>query len=176
MMHPLKLLDRLFGKEDDRAAVRPLYAAIVAEARAPHWYQGGSVPDTIDGRFEMITAILSLALVRLETLGAMAEAALLTEVFVEDMEGQLREIGIGDVVVGKHIGKMMSALGGRLGAYRAAVSGQAPLDDALVKNLYRGEAPMPDALTHVVTGLNALRQTLGAQQLAMLLSGAQVAL
>ena len=50
-----------------------------------------------------------------------AESALLAELFVEDMDGQLREFGVNDVVVGKRIGKLMSVLGGRLGAYRGAL-------------------------------------------------------
>jgi cytochrome b pre-mRNA-processing protein 3 len=51
-----------------------------------------------------------------------AESALLAELFVEDMDGQLREFGVNDVVVGKRIGKLMSVLGGRLGAYRGALN------------------------------------------------------
>ena len=51
-----------------------------------------------------------------------AESALLAELFVEDMDGQLREFGVNDVVVGKRIGKLMSVLGGRLGAYRSALN------------------------------------------------------
>ena len=93
----------------------PLYAAIVAQARAPDWYVAGAVPDTIDGRFDMVATVLALVLLRLEAEPAgLAASARLTEQFVTDMDGQLREIGIGDVVVGKHMGRMMGALGGRL--------------------------------------------------------------
>ena len=86
---------------------------------------------------------------RLEALGASQESVWLTELFVDDMDGQLRQEGIGDVVVGKHIGRMVSALGGRLAAYRAALSGEADFGEALTRNLYRGEAPAPEALAHV---------------------------
>ncbi len=82
------------------------------------------MPDTIDGRFDMVAAMLSLALIRMETLGLQGEGARLTEIFVEDMDGQVRQIGFGDLVVGKQIGKMMSALGGRIAAYRAALARQ----------------------------------------------------
>ena len=78
-----------------------------------------AVPDTVDGRFDMIAAVLCTVLLRLEREPeGLATTAPLTERFVDDMDGQLRQIGIGDIVVGKHIGKMMSMLGGRLGAYR----------------------------------------------------------
>src|SRR3546814_8548157 len=74
---------------------------------------------------------------------------LLTERFIDDMDGQLRQIGIGDFVVGKHVGKMMGALGGRMDAYGPALAGEGDLDAALVRNLYRGNAPEPSALAFV---------------------------
>ena len=80
------------------------------------------MPDTIDGRFDMIAAILALVLLRLEAEGEAGRdpSVLLTEIFIDDMDGTLRQIGIGDYVVGKHVGRMMSALGGRLAAFRDA--------------------------------------------------------
>lgn len=69
----------------------------------------------------MITSVLSVVMVRVEASDLRAESALLAELFVEDMEGQLRELGTNDVVVGKRMGKLMSVLGGRLGAYRSAL-------------------------------------------------------
>lgn len=138
----MTLLKRLFDRSGGRDALIPLYNAVVSEARDPAWYLEGGVPDTVDGRFDMVAAILSLAIARLEREGddGMAKSALLTEVFVDDMDGQLRQIGIGDIVVGKHIGKMMSALGGRLTAYRGALAGEG-LEEALRRNLYRGTEP-----------------------------------
>jgi cytochrome b pre-mRNA-processing protein 3 len=138
---------RLFGiGTDPREAMIPLYGSIVAEARAPWWYAEAGVPDTLDGRFDMVAAILSLVLIRLEAEGAAGRgpSARLTEVFIDDMDGQLRQLGIGDVVVGKHIGKMMSAMGGRLTVYRDAMTHQGNLGEALIRNLWRGE-PAPDA-------------------------------
>jgi cytochrome b pre-mRNA-processing protein 3 len=66
----------------------------------------------------------------------------LTELFVTDMDGQLRESGVGDLVVGKHIGRLMSVLGGRLGAYRAALAGQEDLGAALERNLTLAPGPI----------------------------------
>lgn len=142
-------LHRLLGRADPREGLRPLYRAVVAEGRQTHWYKEGAVPDTLDGRFDMIVAILSLALIRLEQLGAKQEAVWLTELFVEDMDGQLRQEGIGDVVVGKHVGRMMSALGGRTGAYREALAGGDDLGEALRRNLYRGAEASDAAVAHV---------------------------
>jgi len=118
---PLSLLQRIFGETKQRAPLQPLYRFIVGRGRDPAWYREGKVPDTIDGRFDMIAAILALVLIRLEAEGEAGRGSsiLLTELFIDDMEGELRQIGIGDYVVGKHVGRMMSALGGRLAAFRA---------------------------------------------------------
>jgi cytochrome b pre-mRNA-processing protein 3 len=165
-------LNKIFGGEEPRDAWRPLYAATVAEARLPHWYVEGAVPDTIDGRFDMVTLVLSLVLLRLEVLGEDAGPgmALLTEVLVEDMEGQVREIGFGDLVVGKHVGVMMGALGGRLGAYREGLNG-GDLAGALRRNLYRGEAVSDEALSHTQGSVQALVQRLTILDLATLKAG-----
>ena len=116
---------RIFGTAPDpREALRPLWHRIVAIARETTWYRDCAVADTLAGRFDMVTTVLALALIRMEGDPALApHTALLTELFVEDMDGQLRESGLGDVVVGKHVGRQMAALGGRLGAYRMALSG-----------------------------------------------------
>lgn len=167
----MSLFSSLFSRKDDRAAVRPLYASVVARARQPHWYLDGSVPDTLDGRFDMVAAILSLVLLRLEALGAQAESVRLTEIFIDDMDGQIRQIGFGDVVVGKQVGRMVGALGGRLAAYRAGLAGTAPLAEALVRNVYRGEAPADDELAYVEAQIRALAARLDRLSLAQLLAG-----
>jgi cytochrome b pre-mRNA-processing protein 3 len=150
-----------------------LYRAVVATARRPVWYRNGGVPDTKDGRFDMVAAILSLVLLRLEREGenGRSPAARLTELFVDDMDGQLREDGVGDVVVGKHVGRMMGALGGRLGAFReAAASGD--YRKAIARNIYRGREPAAGAAEVLSDGLVALNATLAATPAAELLDGA----
>jgi cytochrome b pre-mRNA-processing protein 3 len=162
-------LGRLFGERGHEAA--PLYQAVVARARAPHWYVEGAVPDTVDGRFDMVAAVLSTVLLRLEREPAGAEtAARLTERFVEDMDSQLRQAGVGDVVVGKRVGNMMAMLGGRLGAYRDGWAA-GDVGPALVRNLYRTQAPTPTALGHVVAELGRLREALAAAPLAAVIAG-----
>jgi len=153
----------------------PLYSALVAAARRPGWYRQGRVPDTLDGRFDMLAALVSLALIRLERDGTEGNAAAtrLTETFVHDMDGQLREQGVGDVTVGKHIGKMVSALGGRLTAYRAALrtEGEEELAAALVRNLYRGNDPGPEAVGYATRALRLAEAGLESRPVAELLMG-----
>ena len=167
------LLDRLLGrKTDDRAEVRPLWHEIVRVARQRLWYtDGGGVPDTLDGRFDTITAVLSVVLLRMESDPALIPAsARLTELFVDDMDGQLREIGIGDLVVGKHMGKLMSLLGGRLGAFREALAkpDNAALEAAVTRNM---ALEQPDHAAHAARLLRALQQELAAMDAAAVLAG-----
>ncbi len=95
----------------------------------------------------------------------------LTEVFVDDMDGQLREVGIGDMIVGKHMGRIMGALGGRLGAFREAMADNAKLDDAILRNIYRSETADADALAHVRQGLLDVERALASQLPEMIIEG-----
>lgn len=147
---------------DPREARRPLWNAVVAAARAPHWYVEGTVPDTLDGRFDMVSLVLALVLHRIDEDPAQTLAGVeLTELFVNDMDGQMRQIGFGDMVVGKQIGRMVGALGGRLGVYRAA-DGSEELRAALVRNLWRGNEPDAAGLAHVMAEVAKLRAALAA--------------
>jgi len=123
-----------------------LYRGVVALAREPGWYEAGEVPDTIDGRFDTVALVTALVMLRLEREGDPQWPVDITERFIADMDGSLRQMGIGDPTVGKQVGHMVSALGGRLGAYRDALAGSAPLGEALERNLYRGTAATPDAV------------------------------
>lgn len=143
---PAFLRRLLRAPADPREAVRPLWHQVVALARQPLWYAECGVEDTVPGRFDMITAILSLVVLRMENERELQEpSAHLIELFVEDMDGQLRELGINDVVVGKHMGRLMSTLGGRMGAYRdgLAAADDPQLVDAVRRNIsLRDDAPV----------------------------------
>ena len=104
------------------------------------------MPDTLDGRFDMVAAVTALVLLRLEAEGeaGRANATLLTEIFIDDMDATLRQIGIGDHVVGKHVGRMMGALGGRLAAFREARAGDGDFAEAVRRNVFH-EAPPAEA-------------------------------
>ena len=149
----MSILQRIFRRGDRREPFRPLYREIVAIARDPVWYRDGQVPDSVDGRFDMVAAVTALVLLRLEAEGEKAReaSALLTELFVADMDASLREIGIGDYVVGKHVGRLMGALGGRLAAFRAARDGDGAFRAAVRLNIFH-DAPPSEAATDWVAG------------------------
>jgi len=148
-----------------------LWHAVVALARHKRWYAQLGVADTLAGRFDAITLVLCLVLLRMEADEALRKPSVrLTERFVDDMDGQLRESGVGDLVVGKHMGRLISVLGGRLGAYRDALAGQDAnlLDTALARNVTlatgAGTAPLAQAV-------RALAAALAATPAAALLAG-----
>lgn len=134
----MSLLSRLLGTgPDPRSELVPLWHRVIELSRTPDFYAAHGVADTIDGRFDMVTTMLAVTMLRMEQTPALAaRCALLTELFVEDMDGQLRESGVGDLVVGKHMGKLMAALGGRMGALRDAFAQNsvAAVADVLERN------------------------------------------
>ncbi|MCP4330785.1 MAG: hypothetical protein GY791_20545 [Alphaproteobacteria bacterium] len=122
-----------------------LYMAAVGQARRGTFYRSGGVPDTLDGRFDMIALHVFLILHRLRSAhgrGKLVGQALFDTMFA-DMDENLRELGVGDLAVGRRVKTMAKALYGRIAAYQAAL-GSPRADDlaaALSRNLYRGIAP-----------------------------------
>lgn len=174
----MSVLSRLFSRKDPREVARAAYDRIVALGRDPYWYIDGQVEDSVDGRFEAVTMVLAAVLLRLEHDDADAEvrqfSVFLAELFVDDMDGQLRQNGVGDLVVGKHIGKMMSALGGRLGAYREALASGSgdQLGQALRRNLYRDAPVEQGAVTATADHLAQLYAWLRAMSAPAIMQGA----
>jgi cytochrome b pre-mRNA-processing protein 3 len=169
----LSFLSRIFGGKQPREAYRPLYNATVNKGRDPAWYLEGQVPDTIDGRFDMICSVLALVLIRLEADEPLTRtpSVLLAELFIEDMEGSIRELGTGDVVVGKRIGKMMGALGGRIGAFRSAIERDEDFTAPVTRNIFRDAPPAPEAVAFVSSRLRSFYTNLEAMDAAAILKG-----
>ncbi|MBD3730212.1 MAG: hypothetical protein IE933_10945 [Sphingomonadales bacterium] len=167
----MSFLSRLFGTEaDPKDALRPLWRRVVEIAREPQWFRDCGLEDTIEGRFDAITAVLALFLLRMEREEALiAPSVHLTELFVEDMDGQMRQIGVGDLVVGKKMGKLVSSMGGRLGAFRDAFADgdEAMLVSAVERNMTLRQGHDAHALAARLAGLrDRLERTTGEQILA----------
>ncbi len=167
----MAFLSRIFGEKRERERLRPLYVEIVALARDPAWYREGEVPDTLDGRFDMVAAVLALVLLRLEREAdaAKGDSVLLTETFIADMDGSVRQLGIGDLMVGKHVGRMVSALGGRLAAFREA--GEGTLDAPVTRNVFHESPPSDAAVRFVSARLGDLRDRMAGFPADRLLAG-----
>jgi cytochrome b pre-mRNA-processing protein 3 len=137
---------------------QPLFDLAVAEARRPHWYAQGQVPDSVEGRFAMLATVIALLIVRLERAGADGEVAAvaLTERFVEAMDTEIREMGVGDPKLGKQVRTLVGGLGARAEKWRSATAGEGDWAEATVRSVYRGDSPQADALAHSVAELKAL--------------------
>lgn len=125
-----------------------LYGSAVSAARDPSLYTAFGVPDTLDGRFDMIALHVVLLIRRLQALPdpGRAVAQAVFDAMFNDMDRSLREMGVGDLSVGKKVKKMWTALHGRAQAYGAALdcADSLALNEALVRNVWRG-ATTPQA-------------------------------
>ena len=167
------MLNFLFrGLTADTSSGAALFDALTAEARRPHWYVEGQVPDTLDGRFAVLATVTALALVRLEDDGDAGNRAsvVLTERFIEVMESEHRELGIGDPTLGRTVRKLVGMLARRTDLWRAACAGDSNWLEATRESLYKGGAD-PEALRHSSEALKAFRERLAGTPLERLEKG-----
>jgi cytochrome b pre-mRNA-processing protein 3 len=161
-----------------RRDVRPdtisvLYGTIVAQARLPCFYRDYAVADTVNGRFDLIVMHLALVLDRLTQDTALRGLAQgLFDRFCQDMDHNLREMGIGDLAVPKEMRRMGEAFYGRAQAYQAALAadGQA-LVEAVNRNIYGGSSPAPAAAARLAAYMREAVRELDAQESASLAGG-----
>lgn len=170
------MLSRLFGRSRTSAASDTLYRAIVAQARLQPLYRDWRVPDTVDGRFEMIVLHLVLLFRRLGRDGESGQAIAqqVFDVFLADMDQQLREMGVGDLGVPKRMKKMGQSFYGRLASYGTALAAddEAGLRDALERNLFPDGGAPP--LLPLATYALAVQTRLSSQPTKAIADGAIV--
>lgn len=142
------VFQRLFKGRDTKHAAAALYASVVEQSRRPELYTVLGVPDTIDGRFDVLVLHVHLILRRLrhDGDGTADFAQALFDALFFDMDRTLRAMGVGDMSVGKRVKDMIRAYYGRVAAYETALqtSDDAALLDTLRRNVFAG-APGPDA-------------------------------
>jgi|RhiMethySRZTD1v2_1073278.scaffolds.fasta_scaffold04660_18 cytochrome b pre-mRNA-processing protein 3 len=132
----------LFRRRVRPGTISTLYGTIVAQARLPCFYREYRVPDTVNGRLDLLVLHLALVLDRLADESQLRELGqALFDHFCTDMDRNLREIGIGDLSVPKHMQRVGEAFYGRARAYRAGLArdGQQALVEALERNIYGQE-------------------------------------
>lgn len=135
---------RFFRRNDGRESIQRLYGAIVAHSRDPGFYTDFEVPDTIEGRFEMIVLHAFLLFHRLkgEDEARRELGQRVFDTFCADMDANLREMGVGDLTVPKKMKRVAEAFYGRVGVYDEALASgdEAVLAQALLRNVYGSEA------------------------------------
>ena len=158
---------------DDEAVAR-VYELIVAQSRRPEFYRDLGVADSLDGRFDMLSLHAMLVLRRLKHDPARTgrfSQALFDHMFM-DMDMSLREIGVGDLSVGKRVKEMGSAFLGRIVAYEKGLSeGQEALADALTRNVYREQAPEASVLQRLADYVLRVDDRLATVPLTVILAG-----
>jgi cytochrome b pre-mRNA-processing protein 3 len=129
-----------------RGTIEAIYGMIVTQAREPSFYRDLGVPDTVNGRFDVLLLHLWMVLRRFRSAKAATNISqALFDRFCEDMDANLREMGVGDLTVPKRMQAFGEAFYGRSAAYDAALTaGDEALTKALCKNVLNGEG-MEDA-------------------------------
>jgi cytochrome b pre-mRNA-processing protein 3 len=163
----------LFRRRDP--AAHSIYAEIVAQARRPDFYLVCGVADTVQGRYEMIALHMFLVLHRLKGEGkpGAALAQDLFDLMFADMDRNLRELGTGDLSVGKRIKTLAQGLYGRVAAYERGLSPgqQEALRDSLSRNVFAGAPAHGEGLSGLTDYLQRAATALAAQDFAEICSG-----
>jgi cytochrome b pre-mRNA-processing protein 3 len=173
-----------FRRSDHNRNIQGLYGAIVAQARSPAFYTHYGVPDSVEGRFELIVLHLVLVLGRLGAGGAAASSRgptlgpgsaagqRLFDVFCRDLDDNLREMGVGDLAVPRKMRQFGEAFYGRQAAYGAALAAAGPqeLEKALARNIL-GEVDAGETAATLARYVRAAAAQLDAQEEEALIAG-----
>ena len=168
------MLSRLFGYGEDRRAVAEAYTRIVDQSRLPAFYDRLGVPDTVDGRFDLLVLHAFIVFHRLADAGPAADrfGQRLFDHMFGDMDRNLREMGVGDLSVGKKVKFMAKGFYGRVVAYRDALSaGDEAVDAVLLKNLYGGADPGHAQVAAMAAYLTAQVDAMARRPVEALLRG-----
>lgn len=158
---PSRIIGRLFGPSPARGVGARLYESAVRQARQPAIYARMGAPDTAEGRFEVYSLHVALLLIRLRGQGAAAQAAsqALFDAYVSNLDHGLREMGVGDLSVGKKMRKLGEAFYGRLRAYQDALDvlpEREPLRALIARTVLEGlDAADPEPLTDYAANVHA---------------------
>ncbi len=160
-------LTRLFTPSADIHHAYTLYARINEHSRQARFFTEWGIPDTLDGRFEMILLHMFLYLHTLKQhpQDTTALQRLLIESFFQDMDRSVREIGVSDTGVGKRMKAMANAFYGRIHAFETGLSDDALLDNAIRTNCYGTVDNPPEDVSMVRHYIRDELQTLSADTL-----------
>ena len=164
----------LFKSAAVREAADRAYLRVVEQARRPGFFIDGGVPDTVDGRFELIClhAFLYLHRLKREAKPAAALGQRFFDTMFADFDRSLREMGTGDLSVGREVKRMAEAFYGRVAAYEEGLAGSdAVLQPALARNLYGTAPPAPAQLAAMAAYVRREAAGLNLQDAAELMAG-----
>jgi cytochrome b pre-mRNA-processing protein 3 len=168
------VLSTLFRRNSHQEPARRLYLTVVEQARRPEFYRDHGVPDTVDGRFDLIALHAFMVLHRLQRdhpdSADLAQA--LFDIMFLDMDQSLREMGVGDLGVGRRIKDMVRGLYGRVAAYQEGLAAPGRgLQAALGRNLYGTVEADPAWLDDMAAYVRREVEALARQSLESLMAG-----
>jgi cytochrome b pre-mRNA-processing protein 3 len=170
------MLSRFFSRNRrDHDSAASLYGAIVAQARTPALYADIGVPDSVGGRFEMLMLHVIILSRRLETGDAASRAVgqAVFDLFCGDMDNALRELGIGDLSVPKHMRRVGEAYFGRTASYGPGFSERdgAVLAEAIERTVFGGSGPTVSSRRLAEYALAAVRRLEAQREQAIIADG-----
>lgn len=173
------MFGKLFGKKDTlSASADRLLSQIVAQSRRAEFYRDGGVPDTLEGRFEMMVVTAFPVFHRLKGQGERADnlAQMLFDRMFREIDISLREMGVGDLKVPRKIKAMAQGFYGRVVAYERALDAgdDAALEDAVERNVFSAmEDGTPEAahVAYIATVLKSGFDSVGAMALEDIMAG-----
>lgn len=170
----MRLFDRL-RSDPARDGAHALYLVLMEQARRPEFYLDAGVPDSLDGRFDMLVLHAFLVMRRLRGTGRKGRGVSqgLYDVMFADLDRTFREMGVGDFGIGHKINRMSKAYMGRVKAYEEALAApqDGPLRDALLRNLFRGLEPAAENLDRMVDYVRRADRELAGRPTGSLLAG-----
>jgi cytochrome b pre-mRNA-processing protein 3 len=170
------MFERWFARKPPDDGSEEAYRRIVAQARRAEFYADGGVPDSLDGRFEMLALHLFLVLHRLQRERADPACAALAQALADrtaaDLDANLREMGAGDLGVGRRVKRMAGTVYGRIAAYEAGIDGgEVVLRQAIRRNLFATVDPSEEQVAAMARYVLAGHGLLAGQPAAALARG-----
>jgi cytochrome b pre-mRNA-processing protein 3 len=167
-------LRALFRANPGVEIARTLYGETILAARRHRFFTDCGVPDTPEGRFEMLALSAFLVLNRLKAIGQSNDLSqAYFDVMFDDIDSNLRELGVGDISVGKKVKKLAQSFYGRIKAYENGLDdpSDAILKDALARNLLRGTGATQGTISKMCAYALAEQAFLAQQAADDLISG-----
>lgn len=166
---------RIFGSPARNDAPMALYGAAVRQARTPAFYLDGGVPDTVEGRFEMVAVHACLVLRRLREGGPEGKETgqKVFDLLFDDLDQTLREMGVGDLSVGKKIKALASSFYGRMQAYDQGFKDEEgdTLAAAILRNVFGGAEEAVHQAAALAAYMRRAEKALQEQELADVIAG-----
>ena len=174
-MSLLQRLRRLIVRPVADPATAALYGACIKQARQPDFYARLSVPDTVDGRFDLLLLHVILVMRRLGD--AMTAKQRLFDLMYADMDRSLREMGVGDMGIARKMKPMLAAFYGRAAAYERALAAPSDSEDSetltatLARNLYGSVAVAADHADRLAVYVRQVTAALEGQAVSVIAAG-----